>query len=80
MNPAFVTTHDGRKLRNKDEALHDWHAGKPFRLYQYGPITIRDSARLLASGFTHVKFIWQDADNVMHSHDWEIVIPKGLLQ
>lgn len=76
MNPAFVTTHDGRRLRNVDEALHDWHAGKPFRLYLYGPVTIHDSVRLLMSKFTHVRFLWQDENFVVHHHDLEIVVPK----
>lgn len=79
MNRAFVTTPDGRLLHSKDEALSAWHDGKPFRLYNYGPITQAESWKLLIAGFTHVCFVWQDAQLQVRHLDLEIkprVIPE----
>lgn len=71
-NPCFVTPAYGKGYTSVDEVMADWTDGKDFRIYQGPYCSIRDKLRLQMSKFTHVAFIWQTPDNVVHHHMLEL--------
>ena len=73
MNRCYVTAWPPKVYTELDEILSDWSDGKQFRIYQYAkPLTILDKLKLQMSGFTHVCFVWQDADMQTKHHDLEL--------
>lgn len=63
MNPCFLTPRGAKTYESVDEVRAAWNDGAEFRVYIFAHIiTIADTNRLLASGFTHAKIVWQRKD------------------
>ena len=73
-NPVHLTAPAGRGCQSKEQALHDWHSGKPWRVYRGDGMdcTCNDALRFSMAGFTHVVLVWQDADMRVHGHEIEL--------
>lgn len=62
-NPCWVTQTDGRDAETREAIEADFAAGKPFRVYQYATIvTVGHAQRLMMSGFTHLRVVFQRKD------------------
>jgi len=71
-NPCYVTPAYGKSYTSVDEVVADWADGKDFKIYQGQYCSIRDVVRLRMSKFTHIAFVWQVSDNVVHHHMLEL--------
>lgn len=71
-NCMYLTAAHGRQYELAESVRADWEDGKDFKIYQGPYCSIRDSNRMLQSGFTHVMVVWQTKSLLVEHEAFEI--------